>query len=331
MTKILVTGGVGLIGSHTVHEFLQAGDEVYVYDFFQQYIWPTPATFLENVQYRFDQLLKGAHVLRGGTQDKDHFRRYLNEVRPNYVVHLASLPLINQAIEHTGEAFESIVHGTVNILEVLCDMPEIPRFVYVSSSMVYGDFEKLPMPEDGRKAPKEIYGSMKLASEILVKGYSACYGIPYVIVRPSSVYGPTDNNRRVLQIFVEHAIQGKPITAVNPSSPDFDFSYVADVAYGLRLLTLSPNTVNQEFNLTFGQGRSLIEAINILRDLFPDLCLQVTERPGEETFRPKRGALDISKAKQLAGYQPRYSLEAGLRKYVDFVRTYNRSLATPRV
>ena len=289
-----------------------------------RYVFPVQPTFLENMQYRYSVLLEGAEILRGSTQHKDDLRRQVLAIMPDYVVHLAALPLANVAISHTEEAFDCIVQGTVNMLEILRDTDYVKRFVYVSSSMAYGNFTQFPMPEEGSKDPIETYGGMKLAGEILVKVFSQRYDIAYTIVRPSAVYGPTDNNRRVLQVFVESAIAGRPFVAKNPETTLLDFTYVEDLAQGLMLATLSENGTNEDFNLTRGEGRSLAEAVQILNTSFPDMSYESRSEP--ETFRPDRGTLDISKARRLLGYEPEYPLELGLQRYADFVETNNRSL-----
>jgi nucleoside-diphosphate-sugar epimerase len=324
MSKILITGGAGLIGSHTARTLLGAGHDVAVYDFLYQYIYPVRPTYMENMQYRFDVLLRGAEIMRGSIENKDKLRREVTRIKPDYVIHLAALPLADIALSATEEAFASIVQGTVNILEMLRDLQSVRKLVYVSSSMVYGDFRQTPLPEDTSKEPKEIYGGMKLASEILVKVFSQRYGLSYAIVRPSAVYGPTDNNRRVLHKFVESAAQDESIVVNNPDTTFLDFTYVEDVAQGLAKVTLSPDVVNDDFNITFGQGRSLAEAITVLRRHFPNL--RVHENTEGDSFRPARGTLDISKARRLVGYKPQYPLEAGLARYVDHVRSHNRVL-----
>jgi len=324
MSRILITGGAGFVGAHTARYLMDAGEEVFIYDFFHQYSFPLQPTFLENMNYRFEGLLQGANILRGSTSNKDNLRRVILDVQPEYIIHLAALPLANVALRQTEEAFEGIVQGTVNVLEVLRDVDSIKNFVYVSSSMVYGDFKRVPMPEDEPKDPKEIYGGMKLAGEILVQVFSKRHNIPYAIVRPSAVYGPTDNNRRVLQIFVEKAMRNEVIEAVNPDTSFLDFSYVEDTAAGLAQVAMSPNSIGQAFNITRGEGRSLSDAISILRQYFPDV--QVKATGDTENYRPNRGALDVSKARELVGYNPKHGLEEGLAKYIEYVRTYNKSL-----
>jgi nucleoside-diphosphate-sugar epimerase len=324
MAKVLVTGGAGFIGSHTIRTLLDMGEDVINLDSFSFSAMRLPPTVMENMEYRRRCLTDGAQVIRGSIQYRDGLRRHLQGVKPEYVIHLAALPSASAALQDTEESFDAIVLGTVNLLEVLREMSGIKKFVYASSSMIYGDFKQVPMPESAEKDPKEIYGGMKLASEILVKVFCRRFGIPYAIARPSAVYGPTNNNRSVLQIFIEQAVKDEPITVTNPDSTFLDFTYVKDLAKGLALVALSPEAANEEFNLTRGEGRSLAEVVEILRRLFPGLAVDAkTETAG---FRPNRGAMDISKARRLAGYDPQYSLEAGLEEYAAFVREHNPSL-----
>ena len=226
MSRALIVGDAGFIGSHTVRCFLDAGVEVFVLDAIHIYVLPIQPWFLENMNYRFNYLWRGARVERGSTLNMNDLRRVIMEVRPDYIIHFASLPLANLAVRQTEEAFKGILQGTVNILEILRDVNFVRRFTYISSSMVYGDFTKIPVPEDAEKDPKDIYGGMKLAGEILTRVYAKRYGIAYTIIRPSAVYGPTDNNRRVIQIFLENAFAGEPIYINRGSDTVLDFTYV---------------------------------------------------------------------------------------------------------
>lgn len=324
MSRVLITGGAGFVGSHTARRLMDQGEQVFILDYFHRYVYPIQATVIENTQYRFDVFLQGAEIVYGTTTLKDDLRRYVDEIKPDFVLHLAGLPLANTALRQTEEAFESIVRGTVNMLEIVRDHATIQKFLYVSSSMVYGDFATFPMPEEGRTSPKEIYGGMKLAGEVMVRVFGERYGIPYSIVRPSAVYGPTDNNRRVLQVFVENAILGVPLTARNAEATVLDFTYVTDLAEGLATALMSPAAIGETFNLTRGDGRTLADVVAILRLRFP--MLEVEEQCDDD-FRPRRGAMDITKAKRTLDFEPKHSLEDGLNKYIDFAHRHNPSLA----
>ena len=327
MATFLVTGGAGFIGSHTTRMLLDMGHEVTVFDVPPDDATDRPPSYLDNVEYRIEHLLKGARIVQGSTLDKNSLRRLLGR-RYDFVLHLAASPQSGGALQRPEEAFDGILRGTLNLVTLLPEMLSVTKFVYVSSSMIYGDFKHTPTPEHADKDPKEIYGGMKLAAEVLVKVFSKQFGVRYAIVRPSAVYGPTNNNRSVLQIFVENALRQLPIRVVNPATTYLDFTYVKDVARGLTQVALSHDAVNEDFNLTRGEGRSLAEVVRLLGYFFPTLEVDVEERAAD--FRPNRGTLDVGKARRQVGYDPQYSLEAGLEEYIAFVRIHNPSLMRDR-
>ena len=320
MKKILVTGGAGFIGSHLVSLLLMDKHKVYVYDSFVQYIFPIDDSYVANMNYRLDYLIKKAEIIRGSTLNKDELRRAFISIKPDTIIHFAAMPLANLAITHSEEAFNSILKGTINILEILRDVSFVKHFIYISSSMIYGDFSENPQSESAFKSPKEIYGGLKLSGEFMVKAYAERYGIQYSIIRPSAVYGPTDNNKRVIQIFLEKAFRKEVIVAKNPKSTFLDFTYVEDTAEGIRLCALSSESFGKEFNITRGEGRSLMDALEIIRVHFPKIRIKISNK---DSFHPKRGTLDISHAKGILNYSPRFNLETGIKKYIDFLSNQN--------
>lgn len=318
MTRVLITGGLGFIGSHLAHTLTDHNHEVLAYGTIQHYHSPGP-TFLENINYRLSHLLSQSQIVRGSTLEPLTLNAAIRQFSPTHIVHLAALPIASTAMRHTSEAFTNILHGLFNVLELLKDTGI--RLTYASSSMVYGDFTESPMPEDGSTHPKEMYGTLKLMGELLVRTYSQRFHVPSVIIRPSAVYGPSDINYRVLQIFIENAVQGKPLR-IN-SNACLDFTYVTDTADGIEKATLSPYAVDKTLNITRGEGRTLTEAVAILKTHFPDLKVIKGEEP---SYTPKRGALDISRAWNLLDYHPSFSLEEGLEAYIAYVNLHNRSL-----
>jgi nucleoside-diphosphate-sugar epimerase len=293
-------------------------------DAFHHYSAFKSPTFAENIAYRMETLLDGAALVRTDISYVSALRHELERVRPEYVVHLASLSSAESAFAETEEPFETIVRTTANVLDTCRELPSLRKIVYVSSSMVYGNFIEVPTREDAPKDPVELYGGFKLMAETLVRTYGRRYGLPFAIVRPAAVYGPGNNNRSVLQVFVEGAIARETVTVVNPNHTYLDFTFVRDVADGLALVTLSPVAEGEEFNLTRGEGRSLAEAVEIVREEAGHLDVNVTFEP--TTVRPVRGALDITKARRLLGYAPRYGLEEGLHEYLAFTKQHNPSL-----
>jgi UDP-glucose 4-epimerase len=210
------------------------------------------------------------------------------------------------------------LNGTITALESIDVVNSIKRFIYASSSFVYGNFNYDPADENHPTMPIDLYGGTKLSGEILTKIYGKKLGREYVIIRPSAVYGPTDCNRRVSQIFIECALNKKPLILENGGEGKVDFTYVEDTAHGFVLACFSPKAKNETFNITRGEGRSIKEYAQILKKMVPGLKTQSTK---SKVVRPNRGALDISKAKKLIGYQPKYPLEKGLKKYFEFVKS----------
>ena len=318
MSKVLITGGAGFIGSYVSRKLLDMGHDVIIYDAFIHYISPLKSILKDFTELRFEGISDQIDFRRGDTRDKAHLRRVILETKPNNILHLAALPIADLSNRHSEEALTSILEGAVNVLEVLRDVDFVDRFVYISSSMIYGDFEEIPAPEDHPKRPKDIYGGTKYAGEIMTETYSRRYNIPYSIVRPSAVYGPYDVNRRVSQIFVENALLGKPITLYSGGRQALDFTFVEDTSDGIIKVMFSESGLGEAFNVTYGRGYTLRELADILLTHFRDLEIKIVEE--EDVFRPKRGALSIEKAKSLVGYDPRFSLEDGIQRYLDVYR-----------
>ena len=186
--------------------------------------------------------------------------------------------------------------------------------------MVYGNFKKLPCPENHPTNPKGIYGVTKLGAEHLTRVFAERNNFNYITIRPSAVYGPTDSNRRVVQLFIENALNGKPIELHDGGQNKLDFTFVEDLADGIVLALKKDSVKNQTFNLTRGQGRSLKALAKIVKTHFPKV--KIISKPLDKSLRrPKRGAMDIKKAKKLLGYQPQFTLEKGVKKYIQFLKS----------
>ena len=315
--KVFITGGAGFIGSRVAHRFVDNGDLVVVFDSFKQYLIPNPDASQPNLLSRLRDIINNIELVQGDVLNKDFLRRRLLETRPDIIVHMASLPLASVAIEQTEEAFESILSSTTNIMEVMRDFKHDCRLVYISSSMVYGNFEDTQVTEESATNPVDIYGSFKLAGEIIARGYMKRYGLDLTIVRPSAVYGPLDGNQRVLYKFITAAIRGEKLIVDGDGSLRLDFTFVDDTAKGIFLAATSPEASGETFNITRGKAFSLNEAIEVLKTEIGELHLEY--RPVPDHI-PVRGTLDITKAKYLIGYLPDYNLEKGLRIYINHLK-----------
>ncbi len=326
MKTALVSGGLGLIGSNIARILVEEDvvERVVMLDHYGRYTNSTREDFVDYRSLRVRGIESKVIVERGEAKYFSVISALVRKYKPDYVFHLAALPLAKIQNLNTEEALEGSVTSTSYFLEALGQTRqeggyEPKRFVYASSSMVYGDFQYTPADEKHPTAPMEIYGTAKLAGEVITRGLSRFWGIDSAIVRPSAVYGPTDMNRRVSQIFLEKAMLGQKIN-VDGADEALDFTYVKDIARGFVLAATHPAAVGETFNITYGKAVTLVEYVQELKKYFPNLQYEVGAR---DAFRPKRGTLAIEKARKLLGYEPQYDIARGVKEYIEFAREHH--------
>ena len=314
--KILVTGGKGFIGSKIV-EMLSVDHKVTVVDNNDTYDIMTQAQLSDLYQWRMRNWnQKNVQVIDGDVLDRLVCLKAFSH-NPDIVIHLATYPRAKIVDNDPILGIPKVINTTTNLLWH-AEKWNIRKFVYVSSSMVYGDFVD-GMKEDGKTKPKNIYGEAKLTGERLVKLFSKRDGLNYNIIRPSGVYGPGDMPDRVVSKFFDKAMNNQAITLHNGANK-VDFTYRRDAARGIILAALSPVS-NVSFNITAGNATSLktlAEKIITMTGSESDI-----EDTGNHTLYPMRGTLDISRAKDLLGYEPEFTLDEGLASYYDWLKNYN--------
>lgn len=326
MVTALITGGLGFIGSFIARELVQTktASKVVLFDNIGGHVPPTQPYFFDYRYLRTKPIQKKVVLERGDCANPVLLFEILLRHRPAYIFHLAGLPLAKLMNLNPIEAQKGSVESTANLLEAVHRLrahgyPGPKKFIYASSSMVYGNFLEDPASEEHPTQPIEVYGTMKLAGEVVTRGLCHFYKIPFAIVRPSAVYGPTDMNQRVTQKFVEKAFQGKAIS-IQGRDESLDFTYVKDVAMGFRLAAVHSKADGETFNITSGRAQTLLQFAECLKKHFPRLRTRIEKR---DAFRPRRGTLSIQKATKILGYRPRFTLQAGVDEYVRFVRAHN--------
>jgi nucleoside-diphosphate-sugar epimerase len=225
------------------------------------------------------------------------------------VIHLASFPRQKVVGANPVWGSEVMATGLVNLLEMTKQF-QIPKFVYISSSMVYGDFTD-DVKEDYNCKPQGQYGIMKLMGEHLVQDYTRRKCFDHVIIRPSAVYGEYDVEDRVVSKFMLGAMRGQTLK-VNGASETLDFTYVEDAAAGIVGAALSENAVNKTYNITKSHSWSLLDAANLAVAIAGKGNVEVRDKDADF---PSRGALNIDAARTDFGYDPKVDVEEGFRKY----------------
>jgi nucleoside-diphosphate-sugar epimerase len=181
--------------------------------------------------------------------------------------------------------------------------------------MVYGNFLTDPVEEDHPLDPIGIYGALKVAGEKMVIAYNQVFEMPYTIIRPSALYGPRCVSRRVGQIFIENALEGKTLRVDGQGEEKVDFTYVGDLVDGVIAAIESEAARGEIFNMTAGRGRTLAELVSFVQRRFPEIEVEYIER---DALRPFRGGLSIEKARTTLGYDGKTPLERGLDEYIDW-------------
>jgi nucleoside-diphosphate-sugar epimerase len=254
---------------------------------------------------------------KGCVTDKDTLLKVF-QFSPEIVIHLASYPRAKLVNNDPLLGVNNIVDGTINLLKH-CKNFGTKRFVFVSSSMIYGHFED-GVKESADTKPINIYGEAKLAAERFCKQFQTSFGVEYVIARPSGVYGPGDIPDRVVTKFFDQAINDQTIT-VHKGINKVDFTYVTDAAEGIIKCALHPGAANLSFNISSGEGHSLESVAKHIKNIAYSKSEILVD--GRNSLYPSRGGLDISRARDILGYDPRVSLLKGLNNYYDWVMEMN--------
>lgn len=326
--KIALLGGAGFIGHHLALELARRGADVEVIDslMVNNLLWFTSTgndahnrdLYTRMINERLDLLRKAGVPLHvQDLRDYQVLNRMLDRMKPSVIVHLAAVAHAGRSNKDPYTTFDHSLRTLENALD--CARWGSEQFVYLSSSMVYGDFLKAEVDEEHPLNPIGIYGALKVAGEKLVIAYQQVFGLPYTIIRPSALYGPRCVSGRVVQMFIESATSGDKLKVYGDGSEKLDFTYIEDLVEAVCLTIEQPSARNQIFNLTYGCSQSITNLVAVLRRHFPELETESTER---DPLLPHRGTLCVEKAKRLLGFTPKHSIEEGVEKYVAWYRAF---------
>jgi len=333
MNKILITGGLGFIGSEVALKLAES-NIVKIIDNQQFFFDKGIDNYNYYLKIRKQKIAKkNIEVELVNLLDLNKLKTVINTFCPNIIIHFAGISVAGIADYHPNKAKEHIFDASFNLINIP-EVQNINQFIYISSSMVYGSFPKnktgdiIPPAENFTCNPIDIYGSLKLCCENLVKAFHARKKLQYTIIRPSAVYGFGDCNFRVSELFASNAILKRPLVLDNGGLHLLDFTYIDDLVNGICLATNNDKAINQTFNLSYGEGRSIKELAHVISSIIPGTNII----SGNSTpFRPNRGAMNISKAKELLAYNPVFSLEQGMSLYIEQIKEHIKNLNYPEI
>lgn len=310
--KILVTGGLGLIGHHVVNKLELLGHDVVITDTRTTYgIIPQ-----DEIDYLMDERLKKIkteQIYNIDISNADSIDWLIQKHQPAIIIHMASFPRQKVVNANPAMGARTMMEGLMNLCES-AKKHNVCKFLYISSSMVYGDFTD-DVTEDYDCKPQGQYGIMKLSGEHIVKDYSRRNCFSHTIIRPSAVYGPLDVEDRVIAKFMLTAMRDGTLK-VNGAGETLDFTYVEDAAEGIVAAALSANTNNKTYNITKSHSRSLLDAANLAVKIAGKGTIEVKDKDADF---PSRGALNIDAARRDFGYDPKVDVEEGFQKYYEWL------------
>ena len=324
--KILLVGGCGFIGHNLALFLKEKGSNPVVVDSlsvnnilsFADDDIKNKKLYNSILNNRIELLnSKNIRLVIQDARDYHAISRIYKEINPDVIIHLAAVSHANKSNKDPHNTFDHSLRTLENTLDFAKNNKT--HVIYISSSMVYGDFNSKDVDEKSNCKPIGIYGTLKFSGELLVKSYKQVFDLPYTIIRPSALYGERCVSRRVGQIFIENAIQNEEIIINGNGEDKLDFTYIEDLIEGISSCCFNKNSLNETFNITFGKSRKINELLELLKSEFPRVKVAYKER---EKFMPERGTLNIDKAKQLIGYKPAYSIDEGYIKYINWYKSF---------
>jgi nucleoside-diphosphate-sugar epimerase len=310
--KYLVTGGAGFIGHNVVRLLESQGHECIVIDTCTNYGFIPKEELNYLVTNRLNRIKAKVRLIdiREGVFVDTIFKTY----RPDVVIHMASFPRQKVVEQNPLLASDVMSNGLINLLEK-SKQYNVKKFVYISSSMVYGDFSTDVLEAHPCK-PQGQYGIMKLMGEKLVEDYHRLGAFDYTIIRPSAVYGEWDVEDRVVSKFMTMAMRGETLR-VKGADEVLDFTYVEDTAQGIVLAATKDIANGKVYNITRSDEKqyTLKDAAELSIRIAGKGSFEIADR---DLSFPKRGRLSIMKAQRDLGYKPQVGVEQGFQRYYDW-------------
>jgi len=310
--KILVTGAAGFIGSNIISKLLANDCKILGIDNFYN-------GRIENVK----NLLNHSNftLMKIDIRDYHYLRKILNNYEIDIIFHQAALTNVPQSVDAPFSTNEVNVLGTLNLLIIAQEL-DIERFVFASSSSVYGESSTLPKQEDMCPCPTSPYGVSKLAAESYVYSFYKTYGLKTVSLRYFNVYGPNQiasPYSGVISIFISRVYNGQPPIIFGDGTQTRDFTFVEDVVRANFLAATRTSAIGQTFNIGTGNQISILELAQNILELLNRSDLNIQFEPPRTGDIPHSQA-DIMRAKKLLNFIPQFDLPKGLIETIKWFK-----------
>lgn len=312
--RVLVTGADGFMGSHLTERLLDLGARVTILVRGTSHSG-TIQYKLKNIGHAVDRL---AGIIAGDIGDGD-IVRLIRENSPQVIFHLAAIAYVPYSFDHPREVHQSNVVGTLNLLDAARELRGLERLVITSSSEVYGTAQAEAIDEAHPLNPTSPYAASKVAADRYAYSYWKTYGLPIAIIRPFNYYGPR-HIYDVIPKFIRMVLRGESPTIHGTGEQSRDMTYVEDMVEAFLIMGAHERAIGEVVN--FGTGQDVT-----IKDIAHKI-IAISGVPLEPVYLKERTAevqrlcCDYSKAKDLFGWEPRISIDEGLRRNIEWCREH---------
>lgn len=313
MSKVLVTGADGFIGSHLVEALIQEGHKVRAFAYYNSFnSWG----WLDSLS---KEILSEIEVFIGDIRDPNGVRESMKDI--DEVHHLAALIAIPFSYHSPDSYVDTNIKGTLNVLQAARDLVT-SRILVTSTSEVYGTAQYVPIDEKHPYQGQSPYSATKIGADRIAESFYRSFDMPITIVRPFNTYGPRQSARAVIPTIITQLLAGKEEIRLGSLTPTRDFNYVKDTVQGFIEIAKSKNTIGEEINIATQQEISIGE---LAQEMISQINSNAKIICEEERLRPEKSEVNRllgsnEKIKRLTNWKPKYTLDQGLAETIEWVK-----------
>ena len=309
MSKVLVTGADGFIGSHLVEMLLDRGYNVKALSYYNSFnYWG----WLEDIPQN-----KNLEIISGDIRDPHFCMEITKDI--DIIFHLAALIAIPYSYIAPDSYIDTNIKGTLNICQA-AKQNNVKRIIHTSTSEVYGTAQYVPIDEKHPKQPQSPYSASKVGADAIAMSFYNAFGLPITIARPFNTYGPRQSARAIIPTIISQIASGYEQIKVGDLSPTRDFNYVKDTCSGFISLLNSEKTIGKEINISSNYEISMRDTLELIKKIMNSNVEFVVD---PQRLRPKNSEVfrlwgDNALIRSLTDFEPQYSLEQGLKETVEW-------------